>query len=429
MTVESLLMNDGTSLSNEEGVLKPQQKRKVLMLSDHPLGPSGVGVQARFLIDGLVATGRWSFRCLGGVVKHANYQTTVVNPDFIVKPVDGFGNKDMVRSILAAEKPDAVFLFTDPSQFVWIWEMRDEINKVCPIVYWHVWDNDPYPKFNQPWYDGTDLINCISYKTYEMLRGHYPNKANYIPHAFPKKVYYPMADEQISLIRQQYLGPKATWFQVLWVNRNAARKMPADLLFGWKTFLDELEKKHGNRNAMLIMHTDPADPEGPNLLAVSEQLGITENVWFSTEKLKFEQMNLVHNMTDTCINIAKNEGFGLSTMISMMVGKPIVALCTGGLTRQVLDYRDGSEHGAAIRPIKRSLVGSQLVPYLFEDFCTESQISDALMKVYEMTPEQKSEMKKKVIEYCDHEFSYENMISAWDKTLYKTIEDFKSSNI
>lgn len=429
MTVESLLMNDGASLSNEEGVVKPQQKLKVLMLSDHPLGPSGVGVQARFLIDGLVATGRWSFRCLGGVVKHANYQTTVVNPDFIVKPVDGFGNKDMVRSILAAEKPDAVFLFTDPSQFVWIWEMRDEINKVCPIVYWHVWDNDPYPKFNQPWYDGTDLINCISYKTYEMLRGHYPNKTNYIPHAFPKKVYYPMADERISLIRQQYLGPKADWFQVLWVNRNAARKMPADLLFGWKTFLDELEKKHGNRKAMLIMHTDPADPEGPNLLAVSEQLGIAENVWFSTEKLKFEQMNLVHNMTDTCINIAKNEGFGLSTMISMMVGKPIVALCTGGLTRQVLDYRDGSEHGAAIRPIKRSLVGSQLVPYLFEDFCTESQISDALMKVYEMTPEQKSEMKKKVIEYCDHEFSYENMISAWDKTLYKTIEDFKSSNI
>ncbi|OPZ13883.1 MAG: D-inositol-3-phosphate glycosyltransferase [Alphaproteobacteria bacterium ADurb.BinA280] len=428
MTVESLLMNgDDTHLLNKECVIKPQSKFKVLMLSDHPLGPSGVGVQARFLIEGLVATGRWSFRCLGGVVNHSNYQTTVVNPDFIIKPVDGFGHRDMVHSILATEKPDAVFLFTDPSQFVWIWEMRDEIRQVCPIVYWHVWDNDPYPKFNQPWYDGTDLINCISYKTYEILKTHHPNKTNYIPHAFPKKIYYPMTSEQIDSARKQFFGTKADWFQVLWVNRNAARKMPADLLFGWKTFLDGLEKKHGNRNAMLIMHTDPADPEGPNLLAVSEELGINENVLFSTEKLKFEQMNLIHNMTDTCINIAKNEGFGLSTMISMMAGKPIVALCTGGLTRQVVDYRDGTEHGSAIKPIKRALVGSQHVPYIFEDFCTEGQIADALMKVHEMTPEKKNEMKKKVLEYCDHEFSYENMISAWDQTLCRVIVDFKSS--
>ncbi len=428
MTGETVLMDrDEVPSLNKGCVTKPQNKFKVLMLSDHPLGSSGVGVQARFLIDGLVATGRWSFRCLGGAAKHSNYQPTVVNPDFIIKPVDGFGNRDMVRSILATEKPDAVFLFTDPSQFVWIWEMSDEIRQVCPIVYWHVWDNDPYPKFNQPWYDGTDLINCISHKTYEMIKRHYPNKTNYIPHAFPKRIFYPMTDEQIGSIRKQFLGPKADWFQVLWVNRNAARKMPADLLFGWKTFLDELEKKHDNRNAVLIMHTDPADPEGPNLLTVSEELGIKENVLFSTEKLKFEQMNLVHNMTDTCINIAKNEGFGLSTMISMMAGKPIVALCTGGLTRQVVDYRDGTEHGSAIKPIKRSLVGSQHVPYIFEDFCTEGQIADALMKVYEMAPEQKIEMKQKVLDYCDHEFSYEKMISNWDQTLCRVIAEFKLS--
>ena len=43
MTVESLLMNgDDTHLLNKECVIKPQSKFKVLMLSDHPLGPSGV---------------------------------------------------------------------------------------------------------------------------------------------------------------------------------------------------------------------------------------------------------------------------------------------------------------------------------------------------------------------------------------------------
>jgi glycosyltransferase involved in cell wall biosynthesis len=424
---ESLLVSDSELLSDEDFFIKPQKKYKVLMLSDHPLAPSGVGVQARFLIDGLIATGQWSFRCLGGAIKHANYDTVAVNPDFIVKPVDGFGNREMIRSILLTERPDALFLFTDPRQFIWVWEMEDEIRQICPIVYWHVWDNDPYPKYNHPWYEGTDLINCLSYKTYELVKEHFPSKTNYIPHAFPKNIYFPMPEEQVAQLRKQNFGPRADWFQVLWVNRNATRKMPADLLLGWKTFLENLEKKHGHKNATLIMHTDPGDPEGPNLLVVCEELGLREHVWFSAEKLQFEQMNLLHNITDTCINISKNEGFGLSTLISMMTGKPIVALCTGGMTRQVIDYRDGTENGVAIKPIKRSLVGSQLVPYIYEDFCTEHQISDALMKIYEMTPEQKKEMKAKVLEYCDAEFSYEKMVSEWHRTMLKTVEDFKKA--
>lgn len=429
MTTETLLTGDDTALLIDDNDLfvKPQKKYKVLLLSDHPLAPSGVGVQARFLVESLVKTGRWSFRCLGGAMKHNNYDTIVVNPDFIVKPVDGFGSKDMIRNLLIAEKPDAIFLFTDPRQFIWIWEMEDEIRQVCPIVYWHVWDNDPYPQFNYPWYASTDLINCLSWKTYEMVKERFPEKTNYIPHAFPKEAYSVLPPQEIEDLKQKNFGDRADWFKVLWVNRNATRKMPGDLLFGWKTFLDQLEATHGHRKAVLIMHTDPTDVEGPNLLAVSDQFGLGPNVWFSTDKLTFEQMNVLHNVTDTCINIAKNEGFGLSTMISMMIGKPIVALKTGGLTRQVVDHRDGSEHGAAIEPCKRSVVGSQLVPYIFEDFCTEKQIADALMKVHDLTTEEKVTMKKKVMDYVDFEFNFDKMVKDWDETMFSTIETFKKN--
>ena len=61
------------------------QKKKILMLSDHPLSTSGVGIQARWLINGLLNTGKYSFRCLGGAMKHTDYQTVAVNPDFIIK--------------------------------------------------------------------------------------------------------------------------------------------------------------------------------------------------------------------------------------------------------------------------------------------------------------------------------------------------------
>ena len=140
--------------------ISPQKKHKILMLSDHPLCTSGVGVQARFLIQGLLGTGKYSFRCLGGAIKHPNYDTVMVNPDFVIKPVDGFGNHEIIRNILINERPDAVILFTDPRQFMWLWEIEDEIHQICPIAYWHVWDNDPYPAFNDVWYRSTDLINC-----------------------------------------------------------------------------------------------------------------------------------------------------------------------------------------------------------------------------------------------------------------------------
>lgn len=428
MSEDQELIQTGDTVNFDDLFLQPPPKKyKVLMLSDHQLSPSGVGTQARFLIEGLIATGKFSFRCLGGAMKHNDYNTIAVNPDFIVKPVDGFGTKEMLRSLLITERPDVLLLFTDPRQFIWVWEMEDEIRKICPIAYWHVWDNDPYPAFNFPWYESTDLINCLSWKTYEMVKERFPEKTNYIPHALPKRLFHPIEKEKIDLVKKQNFGEKADWFKALWVNRNATRKMPSDVIASFKLFLDNLEAKHGHRNAALIMHTDPRDVEGPNLLAVADMLGISENVWFSVEKVSFEQMNTIHNMTDTCINIAKNEGFGLSSLSTLQCGKPVINLKTGGLTRQVVDHRDGTELGVAIEPAKRALVGSQLVPYIYEDYCTQEQVANALMKLYELSGEERHALQDKILDYVDFEFKYENMVESWENSLTKCIESFQEN--
>lgn len=403
----------------------PKKKYKILTLCDHPLSTSGVGVQAGALFHGLLKTGKYSFRSLGGALKHSNYDVQQPHPDMIIKPVDNFGTKQEIRQLLLTERPDAVFIFTDPRQFIWVWEMEDEIHQICPIVYWHVWDNEPYPAFNKVWYDSTDLINCLAYKTYELVQPHYPEKTHYIPHTFPKEAYFPIPEEALKPQMQEQFGHRADWFKVLWVNRNATRKLPADVMTAFKKFLDALEQKHGHRKACLVMHTDPLDMEGPNLYEVNNMLGTQENVMFSTDKLPTEGINLMHNMCDVLINIAKAEGFGLSTLIHMMVGKPIIALETGGMIRQVRDYRDGSENGVAIPPAARQVVGSQMVPYIYEDFSNHDQVVNALMKIYEMTPDEKVAMKKKVLDYVDHEFKYENMIQRWDETLDECIKNFK----
>lgn len=404
------------------------QKKKILILSDHALSTSGVGTQTKHLVDGLLKKGEWTVRQFGAALKHSNYETVAVNEDFIIKPINGFGDRNLLRVTLAVEKPDLILLFTDPRFFYWLFEMEDEIHQVCPIAWWHVWDNNPTPVFNRHMYEATDLINCHSYLTYEICKGMFPEKTNFVPHAVPPGIFYPLPNDVIAMHKKQLLGDnRADHFVGFWNNRNARRKRPADVIESWKLFLDMLEEKHGHKKATLLMHTDPNDPEGPNLVQVAKMLDIEKNVAFSTERIEFSQMNILYNVSDFTLNISFAEGFGLSTLESMNAGKPIIALKTGGLTRQVVDHRDNSENGVALPVELRTLVGSQQVPYIYEDYVSSKTTAEAFLKMYELGSEKRQQLGKKAREYVLSEFSIEKTVDMWHETLNKTINDFKSN--
>ncbi len=400
-------------------------KYKVLMLSDHALSTSGVGTQSRHLINGLLKKGLWSFRQFGAAVKHDDYNTVKVNEDFIIKPIDGFGNKELLRMALATEKPDVLFLFTDPRFYYWLFEMEDEIRQICPIVYWHVWDNTPYPEFNDPFYDATDLINCHSHHTYTQIKEKWPNKTFFVPHALPQDVFFPLPDEDALAHKKRVLGnDRADHFVLFWMNRNARRKRPNDLLYSFKMFLEDLEKKEGHRKATLLMHTDPTDREGPNLFAVTEFLGIKDNVVFSNQRVDFQTINILHNISDVCINVSYAEGFGLSTLEAMQAGNPIIAPMTGGQTRQVVNAYTGEENGVALPIEMQTLVGSQTVPYIFEDMVSNETISNAIKKMYYMGGDKRKELGLQAREYALTEFGYDKTIDLWHQTMLKTIQEF-----
>ena len=403
------------------------KKHKVLMLSDHALSTSGVGCQSRFLIEGLIKKGHWSFRQFGAAIKHADYNVTTVSPDFIIKPIDGFGDRNLILQTLAAEKPDVVLIFTDPRFFIWFYEIEDEIRQVCPIAYWHVWDNYPFPEFNSPIYEATDLINCHSHLTYTMVSERFPEKTNFIPHALPENLFHPISKDDVRKHRKQLMGPgKEDHFILFWVNRNARRKRPSDLLWAWKIFLERLEKE-GKNDASLLLHTDPSDPEGPALLPVAEKLGIINSCYFSTQRVEFEKMNVLHNIADACINISYAEGFGLATLEAMQVGKPIIAVKTGGLTRQVVDHRDGTENGIALDVDMQSLVGSQAVPYIYEDYAHPEKIANAIYEMYSMSKEKRERLGQKARDYVLSEFGLQKTIDEWDRTLLKLVEEYKEN--
>ena len=136
-------------------------KKKILVLSDHPLSPSGVGTQTRYMIEALLKTGRYSFICLGGAMKHNDYQPQRVSPyeeDWIIYPVDGYGSHEIIRSVMQKERPDALWFMTDPRFYGWLWEIENEVRANIPMIYYHVWDNFPAPSFNGVFYRSTDKV-------------------------------------------------------------------------------------------------------------------------------------------------------------------------------------------------------------------------------------------------------------------------------
>ena len=44
------------------------EKIKIFTISDHPLSPSGVGTQTKYMIEGMLKTGKYQFVSFGGAV-------------------------------------------------------------------------------------------------------------------------------------------------------------------------------------------------------------------------------------------------------------------------------------------------------------------------------------------------------------------------
>ena len=401
------------------------KKLKVFVISDHPFSPSGVGIQTRYMIENLLKTGKYSFRCFGGAIKHHDYtpqKSDQYGDDLVVYPVDGYGTQDAVRSLLRTERPDMLWFMTDPRFFPWLWEMEDEIRSLIPMVYYHVWDNYPYPDFNAKWYNSTDVIACISKVTHDIVQNVAPEvESHYLPHAVDVDIFKPLKEEEILNFRREYMGADEDKFVVFWNNRNARRKQPGTLIFWFNEFLEKV----GKDKAMLVMHTDPNDPNGPNLTGVIEKLGLTNGeVKFSTDKVGFEHLSMMYNMSDVTVNISDAEGFGLATLESLSCGTPIIVNMTGGLQEQVTDGKEW--FGVGIEASSKAVIGSQDIPYIFEDRISKEEFINGLYKIYEMNREQRRELGLKGHNHVVKNYNFENYHKKWDQLLQNVHEQYGS---
>jgi glycosyltransferase involved in cell wall biosynthesis len=414
-------------------------KIKILTLSDHPLSPSGVGTQTKYVIEGLLKTGKYQVISLGGAVKHNDYKplkTEEYGDDWIIFPVDGYGSPDQVRSIIGQTRPDVLYFMTDPRFWGWLWNIENEIRKNVPMVYYHVWDNFPYPEFNANFYRSNDFIATISKVTHNIVETVTPEiESEYVPHAVDTNIFQKVSDENIRQFREEHLkNPEAMVF--FWNNRNARRKQSGALIWWFKEFLDKV----GHDKACLVMHTDPKDVHGQDLEAIIRRLGISDGqIMLSKNKIPPNHLSMMYNMADCTINISDAEGFGLATLESLATETPIIVTMTGGLQEQVTNIKEVSEeimntrnrkpkkvikfkHGIGLEPTSKSIIGSQDVPYIYEDRLDGTNVVKALEMFYNLSAEERAKLGKAGRAHVMKNYNFENFATQWDDIMTRVHE-------
>jgi glycosyltransferase involved in cell wall biosynthesis len=409
-------------------------KKKILLLSDDLRMSSGVGTMSKEIVYGTVHKYDWVQ--VGGAIKHpeegnvadiskeVRKETDVDDANVIVYPVSGYGNEDIIRELLNREIPDAILIYTDPRFWVWLFQIEHELRQQLPIFFYTIWDDLPYPMYNQWFYESCDLKMAISKQTYNIVHNvqvkHPPkeHEVTYVPHGIDENKFYKIDEKHREWkdflnFKDKIFGGFDSKFTIFYNNRNIRRKMPGDLILAYKTFCDMLPPEDASK-CMFLMHTQPVDENGTDLPAVVKAICPEYKVVFSDKKIPPKHLNYLYNLSDICVNIASNEGFGLGTTEALMTGTPITVNVTGGLQDQCgfklngkhithEDYREiHSLHndrkwannesltwGSWCKPVwpsSRALVGSVPTPYIFDDRCRWDDVADRFKEWYD-TPD------------------------------------------
>tara|TARA_B100000131_G_scaffold73825_1_gene70081 strand:+ start:380 stop:1774 length:1395 start_codon:yes stop_codon:yes gene_type:complete len=452
------------------------KKKKILLLSDDLRMHSGIATMSREFVLGTVDKYDWVQ--LGAAIKHPDEgkimdisedvqkQTGVKDAYVKIYASSGYGNENVVREIMGYEKPDAILHYTDPRFWIWLYQMEHELRQNLPLMFYTIWDDMPFPRWNEPYYESCDQLMAISKQSYQIVKNvirKNPKKKHqvtYIPHGINENQFFPITElspqwDEFQKFKSQYLEGFEPKFTLLYNNRNIRRKMMGDVILAYKTFCDTLSKQEAKK-CLLIMHTHVVDENGTDLPAVAKEICPDYKILFSANKMDTNQMNMMYNCADVCINLASNEGFGLGTCEALMSATPIIVNVTGGLQDQCgfklkgkhmseddyegintlhddRKWKDNPDltHGEWVKPVwpsNRALVGSPPTPYIFDDRCRFDDAAEKIKEWYDETPERRKEYGELGREFVLREdvgMSAANMCKRFIKDMDTCMEKFE----
>ena len=449
------------------------KKKKILLLSDDLRMHSGIATQSKEFVMGTLDKYEWVQ--LGGAVKHpeegkiidmnraATAEYGVKDAYLKIYPITGYGNPEVLRQVMEIEKPDAILHFTDPRFWIWLYNMEHEIRQNIPIMYYNIWDDLPDPLYNTNYYRSSDMLLSISKQTYGinkriLSKYNYEDwQTQYVPHGITDKRIFKIEDKGDTKFKEfeQKHGLDKYKFKILFLNRNIRRKSPGDVALAYKHMMDKLTPEQ-RKDCVFVWHAAPSDENGTDMRAVCQTLLPEYPVIFTHDNcpngaFTDEEMNFIFNSCDVYINMASNEGFGLGSCEMLHAGGCIVVNVTGGLQDQcgfknekgeyltAEDYvklqsnhkGEYKEHGEWVKPVyptNRSLQGSPLTPYIFDDRCQFEDAGEALLEWYKVGPEEREkcgEIGRQWVQGDDARMTGKHLSESFIKNIDNCFEKWK----
>ena len=449
----------------KEGYLPKEQRKKILLLCDDIRMHSGVATMAREFVLGTCHHYNWINA--GAAINHpevgkkidlsqdTSNRAGIEDASVFLLPQNGYGDSTLIRKLLKEEKPDAIFFFTDPRYWEWLFQIENEIRAKVPMIYLNIWDNYPAPMYNQDYYESCDTLLAISKQTKNINEIVLGDKAKdkiieYVPHGINEEHFFPIDEnhekwDQLQIAKKQLFGDKEYDHVFFFNSRNIRRKNVSNLIAAYSLFKENLPEDKKDKVA-LVLHTQPVDGNGTDLFAVRDLfLGEDDSVRFSQGKLSTEGMNFLYNLADITVLPSNAEGWGLALTESMMAGTMIMATVTGGMQDQMRfedengnwfkpspeipsnhrgTYKKHGKWAIPVFPFTRNLVGSPKTPYIYDDQIDFEDLSNKMMESYNMSKEKIKENGLAGREWATSDESMEsarcmneNIIKYVDQTL------------
>ena len=420
--------------------LPKEDRKKILLICDDIRVHSGVATVAREIVTHTAHHFNWVN--IAGAIKHpdkgkaldisqsTNEQAGIDDAYVMMYPTDGYGDIEFLRQIITRENPDAIMLITDPRYFGYIFNAEHEIRKNIPITYLNIWDDYPAPMYNSAFYEACDLLMGISKQTVNINKIVLGDKGKnkifkYIPHGLDTNDYKPVPDTDKELIKfkNDFFNKEKPEFVLFFNSRNIRRKQIPDAMLAFRAFLDSLPKEKADK-CKFVLHTEIRSDHGTDLRKIKEYFfdeSYPNAIKFSTNKLSSEHLNYLYNIADAQILLTSNEGWGLTITEAILAGTPIIANVTGGMQDQMrFEDENGNwftptpeipsnhrktftKHGEWVFPCfptSRSIQGSPMTPYIFDDRCRWEDATEHLITLHNMTREERKTLGEKGREWA-----------------------------
>ena len=419
----------------KEGYIPQSERKKILFLCDDIRMHSGIATMAREIVIG--TSHRYNWFNVGAAIKHpeqgkiidvsddTNTHNGITDANVKILPIDGYGTPELIRDLIKHEKPDALFFFTDPRYWIWLFQVESEFRKQLPFIYLNIWDDLPAPLYNESYYESCDALLAISKQTENINKLVLGDKAKnkiiaYVPHGINEKIFFPVDVENseygnLQKLKKALYGDKNFEYIVFYNARNIRRKCVSDLIAAYQVFVDGLTDEQAAKCA-LVLHTQTVDENGTDLVAVKDLLcNERSNVIFSNNRISSHELNLLYNLSDVVVLPSSNEGWGLSLTEAMMCGKMIIANVTGGMQDQMRfenengewinfdenfcsnhfgTYKKCGEWAIPVFPSNSSLVGSVPTPYIWDDRLDFRDLAKAFKEGLDLGKEEREKRGK-----------------------------------